>query len=196
MVDVLSAILGISFAAGFNAYATVLGLGVMHRLGWIVLPPGLEMASSAPVLAVAAFLYLVEFVADKVPFIDSVWDAIHTVIRPLAGAVMAYGIVGSVAPEWQLAAALVGGSVALTSHTAKASTRAAVNVSPEPVSNWMLSLFEDGLAFFLVWLTSSFPLIALVIVVMLVIAAVYLIWRLSHLVRWVFRKSAQRKPDR
>ena len=157
MADLLSAVLGLSFASGLNAYATVLGLGVMHRLGVFHLPPRLEVIATTPVITAAAVLYMVEFVADKIPFIDTLWDGIHTVIRPAAGALLAHGVVGNVDPQWQVVAALIGGSIALTAHTAKASTRAAVNVSPEPFSNWALSLIEDGLSFLLVWLTGSHP---------------------------------------
>jgi len=189
MTDLLSAVLGVSFAAGLNTYATVLALGIMHRLGVVHLPAGLAVVATMPVIIAAAFLYIIEFVADKIPWIDSVWDGIHTVIRPAAGALLAYGVVGHVAPEWQIVAALVGGGVALTSHTAKASTRAAVNVSPEPFSNWFLSLLEDGISFFLVWLTASHPVVAVVLVLILVSAAVYLVFKLSHLARRVFRRA-------
>jgi hypothetical protein len=134
MTGLVSAVLGVSFAAGLNAYATVLALGVMGRLGVIHLPSGLHILATTPVMLAAAALYLVEFVADKVPWIDSAWDAIHTVIRPAAGALLAYGLVAHVDPGWQLIAALVGGGVAFTSHSAKASTRAAVNLSPQSES--------------------------------------------------------------
>src|SRR5438105_15057744 len=136
MTGLLSAVLGISFAAGLNAYGTVLALGAFDRLGLIHLPPSLHVVSTTRVMLAAAFLYAVEFVADKVPWIDSIWDGVHSVIRPVAGALLAYGVVGNVDPQWHLIAALAGGTVALTSHAAKASTRAAVNVSPEPFSNW------------------------------------------------------------
>src|SRR5262249_10118887 len=108
MTDLLSAVLGVSFAAGLNTYATVLALGIMHRLGVVHLPAGLAVVATMPVIIAAAFLYIIEFVADKIPWIDSVWDGIHTVIRPAAGALLAYGVVGHVAPEWQIVAALVG----------------------------------------------------------------------------------------
>ena len=190
MTGMLSTVLGISFAAGLNAYATVLALGVLDRLGILDLPSSLEIVSTTPVMAIAALMYAVEFVADKVPWIDTVWDTIHTVIRPAAGGLLAYGVVGDVDPQWQVVAALAGGSMALTSHAAKASTRAAVNVSPEPFSNWFLSLLEDGIAFFLVWLTATHPLIALVLVLALAAGAIYLISRLWRFARRVFSRRA------
>ena len=186
----LSAILGVSFAAGLNAYATVLALGLLHRFGVIHLPESLDVVATLPVIGAAALLYVVEFVADKIPYVDSMWDAVHTVIRPVAGALLAYGVVGDVDPQWQVIAVLVGGSVALTSHAAKASTRAAVNVSPEPFSNWVLSLLEDGLSFVLVWLTASHPLIAVAIVLALIVTAAYIVWKLSHFARRIFNRAS------
>jgi Domain of unknown function (DUF4126) len=191
MTSLISTVLGISFAAGLNTYATVLALGVMHRFGIIHLPHGLDVVSTTPIMIVAASLYGIEFLADKIPWIDSFWDGIHTVIRPAAGALLAYGVVGNVDPQWQVIATLVGGSVALASHSAKASTRAVVNVSPEPVSNWVLSLAEDGTSFVLVWLTASHPLVALAVTLLLVFTAIVMIWKLSKFVRRVFRRAAQ-----
>jgi len=187
MTEFLSAVLGLSFASGLNAYATILGLGLMQRFGMIQLPPGLDVVASTPVIAGAAVLYVVEFVADKVPLIDNVWDGIHTVIRPVAGAWLAYGAIGNVAPQWQTLAALAGGSIAFTSHAAKASTRLAVNASPEPFSNWILSFGEDALSLFLVWLATSHPLLAIAIVLVLVSIAIYIVWKLSHFARRAFR---------
>jgi hypothetical protein len=189
MTHLLSALLGVSFAAGLNSYATILALGLLDRIGLIHLPASLQVLAATPVIVVAAALYLIEFVADKIPWIDSVWDGIHTVIRPLAGALLAYGMVGSVDPQWQVLAALAGGGIALTSHTAKASTRAAVNLSPEPFSNWFLSLAEDALSFILVWLTATHPLIGLALVLVLISAAVFIVWKLSQFARRVFRKA-------
>ncbi len=190
MTNLLSAVLGLSFAAGLNTYATVLALGLLQRFGVLHLPSGLEVLGTMPVIVVAAGLFLVEFVADKIPFVDHVWDGIHTVIRPAAGAFLAYGVVGSQDPQWQVIAALVGGGIALTSHTAKASTRAAANLSPEPFSNWILSLTEDAVAFFLVWLTSAHPLLAIGVVLVLAVAAVWVIRKLSRFARRIFGRAA------
>src|SRR5262245_4890419 len=131
-MDLISTLLGVSFASGLNVYATVLAMGVLHRLGILHLPPTLDVVASVPVLAAAGVLYAVEFVVDKVPFLDSAWDTVHTIIRPAVGAFLAFSMVGHVDPQWQILAALVGGSVAFTSHAAKASTRAVTHVSPEP----------------------------------------------------------------
>jgi uncharacterized protein DUF4126 len=189
-MDLISTLFGVSFASGLNVYATVLAMGVLHRLGVLHLPQSLDVIATLPVMAGAALLYAVEFVADKVPYLDTVWDGVHTFIRPAAGAFLAFSMVGHVDPKWQVLAALLGGSIALTSHAAKASTRAAANVSPEPFSNWALSLTEDGLAFLLVWLVGSHPVIGLVLALLLTVAAIVIIWKLSRLIRRVFHRAA------
>lgn len=188
MTELLSGILGLSFASGLNTYATVLCLGLLQRFELVQLPTEVSIVGSTPVLIVAGVLYIVEFVADKVPWFDSVWDGIHTFIRPLAGAALAYGVAGNLDTQYQVIAALVGGGVALTSHATKASTRAAANLSPEPFSNWILSIIEDIISFVLVWLVVSHPVIALIMALTLIAAAAFILWKLSHLVRRVFRR--------
>jgi hypothetical protein len=193
-LETLGFALGTSFASGLNLYATVAAAGLMQRFGFIHLPDSLQMLSHPIVLGVAVTLFLVEFIADKIPYVDSAWDALHTFIRPPAAAVLSYSAFGNVPEEWKLGAALLAGSVALTSHGAKASTRAAANMTPEPVSNWTLSVFEDGLAVILVWLAAEYPLLTAGIVLVLVILAVLLIrklWRFSRqLLERVRRKPA------
>src|SRR3954464_9349540 len=154
-LETLGFALGTSFASGLNLYATVAAVGLLERFGLLQLPEPMMVLAHPVVLGLAVALFVIEFVADKIPYVDTVWDAVHTFIRPPAAALLAYGAFGQVPEEWKLGAALLAGSVALTSHGAKASTRAAANVSPEPVSNWTLSLLEDGLAVFLVWLASQ-----------------------------------------
>lgn len=182
--------LGTAFASGLNLYATVATLGLLHRFEVVQLPPELAVVAHPVVLGVAIFLYAVEFFADKIPYVDNVWDVIHTFIRPPAAAILAWGALAPSAlapggfPEpWRLVAALLAGSVALTSHGAKASTRAGVNASPEPVSNWVLSLLEDGLAIGLAALAISYPAATLVIVIVLTALSIYLIVQLFSLLR-------------
>lgn len=189
-MNLISTLLGVSVASGLNLYATVLAMGILQRLGILHLPPTVSAVASLPVMVAAGILYAVEFVVDKVPFLDTIWDGLHTVIRPLCAAFLAFAMVGHVDPQWQILAALVGGSLALTSHAAKASTRAAVQVSPEPVSNWFLSVAEDGISFVLVWLVGTHPLIGLVVVLLLVAAAVAIVWKVSRAVRGLFRPAA------
>jgi hypothetical protein len=182
-IETLGFALGTSFASGLNLYLTVAAAGLFQRLGLIQLPESLQILSHPLVLGLAITLFVIEFIADKIPYVDSAWDALHTFIRPPAAAVLSYSAFGNVPEEWKLGAALLAGSVALTSHGAKATTRAAANVSPEPVSNWTLSLFEDGLAVILVWLAAEYPLLTAGIVLVLLILAVLLIrklWRFSR----------------
>lgn len=183
-LETLGFALGTSFASGLNLYATVAAVGLFQRLGVVDLPEPLAVLAHPMVLGVALALFLVEFIADKIPYVDSAWDGLHTFIRPPAAAILSYSAFADGFPEeWKLAAALLAGSVALTSHGAKASTRAAVNTSPEPVSNWTLSLLEDGFAVFLAWMAVEHPLLTAAIVVVLVIGAVFVIWKLFGYLR-------------
>jgi hypothetical protein len=198
-LETLGFALGTSFASGLNVYATVAAAGLMQRLGVVHLPETLQVLAHPIVLGVALTLFVVEFIADKIPYVDSAWDAVHTFIRPPAAAVLSYSAFGNVPEEWKLGAALLAGSVALTSHGAKASTRAAANTSPEPVSNWTLSVLEDGFAVFLVWMASEHPLVTAIIVVLLTILAVLLIrklWKFArHIVDRVrYRPAVQQTP--
>jgi hypothetical protein len=179
-LETLGFALGTSFASGLNLYATVAAAGLFQRLGLVTLPEPLQVLANPVVLGVALTLFLIEFIADKIPYVDSAWDALHTFIRPPAAALLSYSAFAGegIPEEWKLAAALLAGSVALTSHGAKASTRAAANASPEPVSNWTLSLLEDGFAVFLAWMAAEHPLLTGIVVVVLVVVAVFVIWKL------------------
>jgi hypothetical protein len=184
-LETLGFALGTSFASGLNLYATVAAAGLFQRLGIVTLPEPLQVLANPVVLGIALTLFLVEFIADKIPYVDSAWDALHTFIRPPAAALLSYSAFAGegVPEEWRLSAALLAGGVALTSHGAKASTRAAANASPEPVSNWTLSLLEDGFAVFLAWMAAEHPLLTAAVVVVLVILAVFLIWKLFSFLR-------------
>src|ERR1700716_4035868 len=135
IVNALGSVLGTGYSSGLNLYATILTLGLLQRYGFIHLAKSLEILSHPLILGIAAVLYFVEFFADKVPYIDTVWDAIDTFIRPPAASLPTYAAFGGISPEWRGAAAMLAGGGALTSHSAKASTCAAINTSPEPVSN-------------------------------------------------------------
>ena len=184
----LGAILGTGFSSGLNLYATIVTLGLLQRFHVVHLSPALQVLAHPWVLGIAAALYLVEFFADKIPYVDTVWDAIHTFIRPPAAALLAYASTASVAPQWRWGAALLAGGVALTSHSAKASTRAAINTSPEPFSNWILSFGEDLLAVWLTWMAGAHPLVAAIVVGALLIASAVLIFYLFRFARLAFRK--------
>lgn len=171
--------LGFSLAAGVNLYATVAILGLATRYGVVELPPQFKAFDNPWVIGVALVLYVVEFVADKVPWIDTVWDTVHTLVRPLGGALIAVSALGDAAPWLQGVTAIVGGTLAAGGHLTKAGTRAAVNVSPEPFTNWGLSLAEDAFVIGLVVLALKFPLVALgvtaICVVMILLLARWLL---------------------
>ncbi|HKW56394.1 MAG TPA: DUF4126 domain-containing protein [Candidatus Acidoferrum sp.] len=188
LIQTLGLVLGAGFSSGLNLYATVATLGLLERYGIIHLPPSLHGISHPFVLILAVSLYLVEFFADKVPYLDTVWDAIHTFIRPPAAALLAYAAVGAAPAEWRWAAALLAGGVALTSHGTKASARAAVNTTPEPFSNWALSLGEDALSVWLSWMASAHPLATTVIVAALLTLSVFLLARLFRFARRAVRR--------
>jgi Domain of unknown function (DUF4126) len=193
-LDTLGFALGTSFASGLNLYLTVAAAGLFQRFGIIQLPDSLQVLAHPVILGVAITLFVVEFVADKIPYVDSIWDAVHTFIRPPAAALISYSAFGQVPEEWKIGAALLAGSVALTSHGAKATTRAAANTSPEPVSNWTLSFLEDAIAVFLAWMAAAHPIWTAVIVVVLVIVAVFVIWKLYGYLRVVRDRIRGVKP--
>jgi len=187
-LQTLGLALGAGFSSGLNLYATIATLGLLQRFGVIHLPPSLQTLAHPWVLGIALALYAIEFLADKIPYVDTVWDAVHTLIRPPAAALLAYGATVAAPPEWRWGAALLAGGVALTSHGTKASARAAVNTSPEPFSNWFLSLGEDALAVWLTWMATAHPAATIVVVASLMVLAGVLLF---HLFRFL-RRSLQR----
>ena len=152
---------GTAAASGLRLYGTVAALGLLDRLGVLHLPPGLAVLGHPVIIGLAAALYAVEFVADKIPAFDTVWDAVHTFIRIPAGAVLAFALLSDVHEPWCTAAALLGGAVALSAHGLKASTRLMVNASPEPFTNWGLSFSEELLVVGVLWLVVAHPPLAL-----------------------------------
>lgn len=172
LLATLGRTLGFSFAAGINLYATIAILGLASRFEWVKLPPQFAVFDSNWVIGIAIACYAIEFVADKVPWVDTIWDAVHTAIRPIGGAFIAVTTLGESSPGAQAAAALLGGGVAAATHVTKASTRVAANTSPEPVSNWFLSLGEDVFVVGLSTLALAFPIVAgTVAAVLLVVIA-------------------------
>ena len=170
----LAAALG--WASGFRLYAVVFLVGGMGALDWLALPPGLLVLQHPAVLLVSGFMLSVEFFADKVPLLDSAWDTLHAFIRIPGGALLAAGVFGADNATMGLIAGLMGGSLAATSLATKMATRAAVNTSPEPFSNGLVSLFEDGLVVAVVWLATQHPLwFGVALVVMLLLSALLLV---------------------
>jgi hypothetical protein len=194
-VDVLTTLgrtMGFSFAAGINLYATVAILGLASRFDWVALPPQYRVFDNDIVIVAALALYTIEFFADKIPWLDSVWDAVHTAIRPLGGAFIAVATLGDASPAMQGLAALLGGTLAAGSHFTKAGTRAAANASPEPFSNWILSLSEDVFVVGLGMLALNHPIVAAVVVAAcVVVIAVFATW----LVQAIRRRWGRRQVE-
>jgi hypothetical protein len=182
--------LAFAVGAGINLYATVLVLGLAARFDWVEVPGTLEPVGSAWVIGGAAVLYLLEFLADKIPWIDSLWDAIHTLVRPIGAAVIAVVALGPASPGMEVAAALLGAAIGASTHAAKAGTRLAVNASPEPASNIVVSLLEDGFVVGLVLLLLTHPLLGLALAVA---ALVFVVVLLAVLFRVLMRRQRRRE---
>ena len=191
-MDVLTTLgrtMGFSFAAGLNLYATVAILGLASRFDWVALPPQFKVFDNDSVIVAAIVMYVIEFVADKIPWVDSLWDGVHTVIRPIGGALIAVATLGHANPTIQGLAALLGGTLAASTHLTKAGTRAVANASPEPFTNWFLSLGEDALVVGLGFLALKYPaLAALVVLVCLALMVTFAAW----IVRAVRRRFGRR----
>ena len=186
-LNTLGVLLGSSWMSGVNLYLTISILGIVNRLGWIDLPGNLDVISHPLIIIVAVFLFAVEFFADKIPYVDSAWDSVHTFIRPIGGAALAYMATSNVGPVVQIPVALLCGSVAMDSHLTKATTRVAINASPEPVTNSVASVTEDALVLSVCWLIIRHPIIAGILVVLFII---FSIWFLKKMFR--FLKKALR----
>lgn len=178
--ELVALLVATSFAAGLNVYATVATLGLLAHAGVLPLPPTLQLLSNWWVIATSGVLFAIEFFADKIPAFDLIWNALHTFIRVPVAALLAYRATATLSPWEQLAATVAGGAIALAAHGGKTAVRAAVTPSPEPISNWTLSLGEDGLAIFLTWFATQHAYAAIAIVGLLLIVIIVL-------TRWVVR---------
>jgi hypothetical protein len=189
LITTLGRTLGFSFAAGVNLYATVAMLGLASRFGWVDLPGQFGVFNNDFVIAAAVLMYLVEFFADKIPYVDTVWDIVHTAIRPFGGALIAVTALGDASPSVQGLIALLGGTVAASSHLTKTSARAMANTSPEPFSNWFLSLGEDVFVVGLGYLAMQYPVAALLVTgILLVFISVFLVVIIRTVRRWFSRR--------
>jgi hypothetical protein len=172
--------MGVAWASGINLYAAILMLGYMGATGNIELPPDLQILSDPMVMVTAGAMYCVEFFADKIPGVDTGWDAISTFIRIPAGAILAAGAVGDVGSGAQLAAAIAGGTLATGSHVTKTGTRVLINTSPEPVTNWFASVGEDVAVIAGLWTALYHPALFIVLLVLFILLSIWLlpkIWR-------------------
>ncbi|WP_438952022.1 DUF4126 domain-containing protein [Porticoccus sp.] len=191
LISVIALTAGVGWASGINLYALVLVLGIAGATGNIQLPAELIVVQSPMVIMAAGVMYLIEFVADKVPGVDTGWDTLHTFIRIPAGAMLAAGALGDVTPALEIAAGLMGGTLAGASHLTKASTRALINTSPEPVSNWTASVSEDLLVLGGLWTMFNHPLLFLCLMVLFIALVIWLLPKLWRLIKKIFRKIGE-----
>ncbi|MDQ6957224.1 MAG: DUF4126 domain-containing protein [Mariprofundaceae bacterium] len=185
---VLALSMGAAWASGLNLYAAIFMLGMMGMTGNMDLPPSLEVLQNPLVLFAAGAMYVVEFFADKIPGVDTAWDVLHTFVRIPAGAMLAAGAVGNVDPAVAVAAGILGGSLTAATHATKAGTRAIVNTSPEPFSNWGLSISEDVAVFAGLWAALNHPTLFIVLMLVFIVLLIWLLPKLWRGIKLVFGK--------
>ena len=198
-LEALSLAMGTAWTSGINLYATVAALGIAGRAEMINLPPDLQVLMHPAVIAVACIMYVIEFFADKVPYVDSGWDVLHTFIRVPAGAILAARSLGDMNPALELVALLGGGAIALAAHGTKATTRLAINASPEPFSNWFASVTEDLAVLGGIWMIFNHPVLMLILVLSFLALVAWLAPKLFRLAKRGFQALRDRlrgvKPD-
>jgi len=202
IIQTISLAMGASWASGINLYATIFVLGFSALNGAFVLPVGLEILSNPLVLGAAGLMYCVEFFADKIPGVDTSWDAIHTFIRIPAGAMLAAGALGDMGLAAEVSAAIIGGGLATATHATKAGSRVMINTSPEPFTNWGASLSEDFVVFAGLWAALNHPIFFLVALVLFLILLIWLLPKLWRGIKKVFKfigrlfsgKNEEEKP--
>jgi len=185
----LALLLGGSMASGMKMYLTAAVLGVSHRMHWLTLPGDTQILAHPLVIGVAIALYAVEFVADKIPYFDSVWDSIHTFIRPVGGAALGFLAMADTGPALQYSVGLVTGAIALDSHLTKATTRAAINTSPEPVSNSVASVTEDCCVVGVMYLIIKHPIITCIVVIAFIAFSIWFLIKMFRFLKRVFGKT-------
>lgn len=198
-LEALSLAMGTAWTSGINLYATVAALGIAGRAEMIKLPPDLQVLMHPAVIAVACIMYVIEFFADKVPYVDSGWDVLHTFIRVPAGAILAARSLGDMNPALEVVALLGGGAIALAAHGTKATTRLAINASPEPFSNWFASVTEDLAVLGGIWMIFNHPVLMLIMVLSFLALVAWLAPKLFRLAKRGFQALRDRlrgvKPD-
>ncbi|MDO7653849.1 MAG: DUF4126 domain-containing protein [Porticoccus sp.] len=191
LISVIALTMGVSWASGINLYAALLVLGLAGSTGNVDLPPELSVVENPMVIMAAGIMYFVEFFVDKVPGVDTAWDTVHTFIRIPAGALLAVGAVGDVTPALELSAGLLGGSMAGASHLTKFSTRALINTSPEPFSNWAASISEDVLVLGGLWAMFNHPWLFVAAMVLFIFMVIWLLPKLWRLLKAIFSRLGQ-----
>jgi hypothetical protein len=178
----------LGWASGLRLYAVVFLTGLAGWLGWVHLPGDLHVLANPIVIGASGLMLFLEFFVDKIPGLDSVWDAVHTFVRIPAGAALAGAVFGGDPASWVTAAALMGGTLAATSHAAKLTTRASANASPEPFSNILLSLLGDGAVPVMLWLSWAHPVVALVVLAAVVVVSLVVVWVLWRFIAGLLRR--------
>ncbi|MCP4745988.1 MAG: DUF4126 family protein [Desulfobacteraceae bacterium] len=186
IADKIALSLGAGWASGINLYAAILVLGLLGATGNMVLPEHFEILTNPIVISAAAIMYLIEFCADKIPGTDTGWDAVHTFIRIPAGAMLAASAVGTVDPAIAVATGILGGTLAASSHAAKAGSRILINTSPEPFTNWTVSIIEDVVVIGGLWTALNYPVVFLVLLILFIILLIFLLPKLWRAIKKVF----------
>jgi hypothetical protein len=188
-------LLGSSWASGVNLYLTVAGLGIAERFGWINLPGNMEVLSHPLVIVTAIGLYAIEFFADKIPYVDSTWDSVHTFIRPIGGAALGFMAASQMGPTVQVPVALLTGAVSADSHLTKATARLAINTSPEAVSNSVASITEDVSVAGVLILIIKHPIIAACLVVLFILFSIWFLKKMFRFLKKLFSARAAPSPS-
>ena len=196
ILNSLGILFGCSWASGINLYLTLAGLGIAEKLGWISLPGNMAAISSPLIIFLALLLYGIEFIADKVPYVDSLWDSVHTFIRPLGGAFLGFMAASDAGPLVQTAVALLTGTISADSHLTKATARLAINASPEPVTNSVASVTEDALVLSVGWLIIRHPIVAGILVVLFIIFSIWFLKKMFRFLIKVFRFVSGKKEKK
>lgn len=188
LAQLLALAAAVGWASGLRLYAVLFLVGMAGFMGWIELPSGLSLLQKPVMLGASGFMLFIEFFVDKIPGLDTLWDMVHTVVRIPAGAALAAAVFGSDQASWAMAAALVGGTLAATSHAAKTTTRAALNTSPEPFSNIAMSLLGDSVVPASLWLSVAHPLVFFAALAVMLVVMVVTIWMLAKFMRGLFAR--------
>jgi len=187
VLNSIGTLLGSSWASGVNLYMTVAGLGIAQRMHWINLPGNMDVLANPFIIIIAILLYIVEFVADKIPAVDSIWDSIHTFIRPVGGAVLGYMALASAGPVFQVPVALLTGAVSLDSHLTKATSRVAINSTTVPGTNAVVSVAEDASVFGVLYLIVKHPIITAIVVILFIIFSIWFLIKMFKFLKKVLR---------
>lgn len=190
----LGILMGSSWAAGINLYLTTAGLGIAHRLGWITLPGNMESLAHPLVIGIALLIFVIEFFADKIPYVDSAWDSVHTFIRPAGGMILGYMAMADMGPAAQYPVALLTGFIAMDSHLTKATSRVAINTSPEPFSNITASVAEDASVLGALYLIIKHPVIAGILVILFIFFSVWFLKKMFRFMKRILGKNKIKQP--